>query len=288
MYHLIVNPVAGHGAPARVLRRVETELAARALPYRVYYTDRPGHACELARGIAQAEPDARVVSLGGDGTLCEVAGGLCGSGAVLVIVPCGTGNDFVRTLKLPAEPLEALRAQLSGRVRAIDCGEINGRCFLNVSGTGFDIEVLLQADRFKSRFRGLAAYMLGLIAALRRFRPVPAALIIDGKRLEGAYTIIEVANGQYIGGGMRTAPGADLRDGLFDVVYVEALSRLQILRFLPKFIAGRHLQLPTVHVRRAREVRIEAENMILNVDGELLPVPGAHYRILPGQVNICM
>jgi diacylglycerol kinase family enzyme len=127
--------------------------------------DRPDraarHATEIARAAAEGEEEARLVVLGGDGTFNEVANGLGGTRAVMYFVSCGTGNDFVKALGLPKDPIEALKLQLSSSVREIDAGLINGRLFLNVSGTGFDIEVLRQTERFRARFKGLLAYLLG-------------------------------------------------------------------------------------------------------------------------------
>lgn len=287
MHHLILNPTAGHGKAQRVRNQIESELSTRNLPFVTLCTACPGHATQLARSIIQKDPKACIVAMGGDGTLCETANGLFGSSAVLMMVPCGTGNDFIRTLGLPSDPLEAFRVQLDSPMRTIDCGQMNDDLFLNVSGTGFDIEVLVQTERFKKYLRGLGAYLMGLFSAIRRFDPVKAKLTIDGVCTEGRFTIIEVANGQYFGSGMRVAPNADPSDGLFDVVYVDAVPRLRIPPLLPKFISGKHVTLPIAHVIRAREILIEAPRMVINMDGELRSVNRAHYRMLAGQLNIC-
>ena len=286
MYHLIVNPTAGNGRTLKVCRQVEEELKKKGLPFRTLRTEHPGHATEIVRDIVSGEEEARLIVLGGDGTLNEAANGLTGTNAILYIVSCGTGNDFIKALGLPKDPIEALRLQLASAPRFIDAGMLNDRMFLNVSGTGFDIEVLRQTLRFRDHFKGLFAYILGLLAALRRFRPVEARVTVDGLTFEAKLTIIEAANGRYIGGGMLVAPEADPADGLFDVVYVDAVSRWTILQLLPRFVTGKFVSLPVTHSLRAREVTIESSGMTINLDGELLPVERAHYRILPGGLRI--
>ena len=286
MYHLIVNPVAGNGRSLKACVRVEAELKRRGLAYRIVRTQRPGHATEIARAIAAGEDGARLAILGGDGTFNEAANGLTGSNAVLYFVSCGTGNDFVKALGLPKDPVEALKIQLDASPRAIDAGFINDRLFLNVSGTGFDIEVLRQTQRFRARFKGLTAYLLGLFAALSRFTPVEATVTAGGRTFQARLTIFEVANGRYYGGGMLVAPEADPSDGLFDVVYVDAVDRRRILKLLPLFVNGRFISLPITHTLRAEEVVIESPGMTVNLDGELLRTDRAHYRILPGGLRI--
>lgn len=286
MYHLIVNPVAGGGRSLAVARKLEAVLTGRGLPFRTIETLRPGHATELARELAERESRARAICVGGDGTLREVAEGLCGSAVTLYIASCGTGNDFIKALGLPKDPLAAFLLQLQSEPRAIDLVRMNETLFLNVSGTGFDILVLRETERFKARFRGLFAYLLGLLSALRKFEPFDARLEIDGREVEARLTIVSVANGQYIGGGMRVSPQADPGDGLIDVTYVEAVSRLRILTLLPRFIDGSYLRLPIAHAARAASVRILSDEMIVQLDGELRCVPRAEYQILPGALRV--
>jgi YegS/Rv2252/BmrU family lipid kinase len=283
---MIVNPAAGGGRTLKVSRLVEKELKKRSLPFRITRTERPGHATQIARDIASGEPEARLVVVGGDGTFNEAANGLTGTDAILYFVSCGTGNDFVKALNLPKDPLAALRIQLESAPRNIDAGMVNDRLFLNVSGTGFDIEVLRQTQRFRTRFKGLLAYLLGLVAALRSFHPVEAVITMAGSTFQAKMTIFEVANGRYIGGGMLVAPHANPSDGLFDVVYADAVDRRQILKLLPQFVNGKFITLPIAHTLRAQEIVIESPGMTINLDGELQKMDRAHYRLLPGGLRI--
>jgi diacylglycerol kinase (ATP) len=286
LYHVIINPTAGNGRALKARGKVEAELHKRGLSFQTSITKRPGHATELARRIASEESEPRVVVVGGDGSFNEVANGLVGSQAVMYFVSCGTGNDYVRVLNLPKDPVEAFALQLGSSVRSVDAGLINDRLFLNVSGTGFDIEVLRQMRAFSARFRGLICYLLGLISALRLFKPIEARITLDGRTFTQKLTIFEVANGRYFGGGMMVSPLSDPADGLFDIVYVDAVSRWQILRLLPMFVTGKFLSLPITHHLRAKEVVIESPGMTIELDGELVAVDRAHYRIVPGGLRI--
>ena len=286
MLHLIANESAGSGAGAAALREIRAFLDGRGIPFRVDCTAKSGDAAALA-DAAWLSGDRELVCVGGDGTVFEIVNGLAGRFAALYFVPCGTGNDFVKMLGLPKGPAEALRAQLEGEKRAIDVGRLNEYYFLNVSGSGFDVEVLRQAARFKRLGGGLLPYLLGCFAALRRFRPLSVELTVDGEPARRRdVTIFSVGNGRYIGGGMLAVPHAEIGDGLFDLVVADGMGRLSVLRLLGKFISGRHTELPMVHERRAREVTVRCPGMVADIDGELVQMDEARYSILPGALEV--
>ena len=286
MLYIIANETAGSGTGAHALRNVRAYLDGEGIPYRCRITGGPGDASRFAEDALQ-NGCREIVCLGGDGTIFETVNGLNGRFATLYFVPCGTGNDFVRMLPLPKDPLEALKIQLHGVPRRIDVGRVNEFHFLNVSGSGFDAEVLRQASRFKRLGKGLISYLMGIFVTLHRFRPLPVEMIVDGKPMEKReVTLISVGNGSYFGGGMKAVPHARIDDGLFDLVYVDKIGRLDILKLLAKFISGRHVDLPCTHEMRCRELILRSPGMTVNMDGELTPTDEARYQILPGALEI--
>lgn len=110
MLTLVVNPIAGNGLAQRTHERVRALLESRGIEYRSFVTQAPGDAEALCRNLAQDGAEA-VAVLGGDGTLNEVVNGLALSDVTCLLVPCGTGNDFAKAMRLPKEPLAALEAQ---------------------------------------------------------------------------------------------------------------------------------------------------------------------------------
>lgn len=289
MLMMIVNPTAGSGRPVAAAEGVCRLLDEYAIPWRLEKTRFAGHATELARQAAVNGYDG-IVGVGGDGTLSEIVNGLTQRPLPLYLVPCGTGNDFARFLKLPSDPVEAMRAQLnSSKGGALDIGLVNGKAFLNVAGTGFDVEVLRQTARFKRLGRGLVPYLLGVCAALRHFKPLEAELTLeDGSTIRESLTIIAFANGQYIGGGMRVAPRADPADGMLDVVSVRRVPRFLIALLLPTFITGSFIRLPVSTVRRCRHIVLRSQGMTLQLDGELHDMDCADIRLLPGHLPVSL
>ena len=131
---VIVNPAAGRGKVGRLSGAILK--AARAEGARAFLTEGPGHATELAQ---RAPEGARVVAVGGDGTVHEVLKGLAGTGKVLGVVPIGSGNDFARMLGLLGLPWpQALELALHAPEEAVDLGWVNGEPFGASLGIGFD------------------------------------------------------------------------------------------------------------------------------------------------------
>lgn len=288
MFGIIFNPASGGGKSAALADQIGAIISRRNGTYRMFQTKCAGDGGNQARKALEAGCDA-VVCIGGDGTLSEVVQSVARSGIPLYIVPAGTGNDFARMLKLPKDPIKAFCLQLDGEPKKIDCGSINGKAFLNVSGSGFDVEVLRKTEELKSMYSGGKAYSKAVLAVLGSYQAFEADVSIDDGAFEKKQcTIIEVANGRYIGGGMSVAPHACFDDGLFDVVVVDRVPRRAIPFLLPLFKLGLHVYLPVAQVIRAKNVIIRRKGMTANIDGRLESMDEARFSMLPGALTVMM
>ena len=286
MFGIIVNPVSGGGKHRNLAEVVGEIIKQRGESWRLFETQCVGDATNQTQQAIACGCDS-LVCIGGDGTLSEVVQAAAGSGKTLYLVPCGTGNDFARVLKLPKDPKEAFIRQLDGEGTAIDCGSVNGRAFINVSGSGFDVEVLRKTEELKSVYPGGTAYRKAVMAVLSSYRAFETEISIDGEAFtHHQATIVEIANGKYFGGGMMFAPAASFRDGLFDVVMVKRVPRGLIPFLLPLFILGIHIYLPVASVVRAKSIVMRAKNMVVNIDGRLEEMDEVRYEMLQGALNV--
>ena len=294
----IVNPVAGAGKTGRKWPQVMELLKSIGLHFEHDLTEAPGHAIELAKSAARKGYEL-VVSVGGDGTINEVVNGLYDSGnlgdVTLGIISMGTGGDYVRTVGIPRVYQEACQCLKSPRKLAVDLGAVeymsNGkmvkRLFVNFAGLGFDAEIVRRTTQEFKALGGTASYLMGLFTTLLCYKNKEISLVVDGEAVVKRICTVLMNNGKYGGGGMLTAPDADIADGFLDVVIIGDLSKPDLLWSLPRIYKGTHLTHPKVTIKRAREVEIRsARPLPLQADGELLGEVPARFHILPAALNI--
>ncbi len=287
MEHLfIVNPAAGKGAANAMAEHIRHRFENTALNWRILKTWGPGHATILAREAVANQPDIHVYSVGGDGTLNEIVNGLALTEAPLGILPCGTGNDSIRSLTDVHDPVLLLEALIDARVEKTDLGRLNDRWFLNIASAGFDAEVVIRTNRYKKLplVPGSLAYVMGVLTALiqRNLHEVTITLN-DGEPEKDILLLAAFANGRFYGGGMQPVPSADLRDGLLNVCRVSPLSRMRILKFFPKFIKGQHGTMEEVRFDTFTRLLLESEQpLAVNIDGELSTETRVEVTIHPG------
>jgi diacylglycerol kinase (ATP) len=286
MIYVVCNPTAGNGLGKRVGEKINAALDGRSIAYTSLYTRYPGHARELAAQAA-AEGADTVLAIGGDGTAGEAAAGLAGTKTALGIIPAGTGNDFIKTIGIPGQPLKALEHILACPARPTDMGRINDRLFLNVSGAGFDVCVLEYVLKAKRYMRGLLPYLYGVIRTILSFTPVELTYQIDDNPpVTGRMLLCAAANGRIIGGGIPIAPNAFVDDGLFDVILVRAIPRPRMVRYLPGLLKGKVLTFPETSACRCGKIALSAPGMRMNVDGEICDIPSAVLTLEKGVLLI--
>src|SRR5947209_2603250 len=257
MLSLIVNPSAGGGRAGRALDGVGEALLRMGLEHHVERTRSLEHACELAR--AAATDGETAVAFGGDGLVGAVAGALHGRDGVLGILPGGRGNDFARVLGIPLEPVAACEVLAAGRTTRLDLGEIGDRTFIGIASCGFDSDANRIANETRV-VRGNLVYAYAALRALAAWKPARFELILDGQRehVVTGYSVGACNNKAY-GGGMYAAPGAELDDGLLDVVTCADMPKRRFLTsVLPKLFDGTHVNLPEIMVLGSSEVTIAA------------------------------
>jgi diacylglycerol kinase (ATP) len=309
---LLVNPAAGRGRAAVLARYVADRLRADGDEPRILVSrDAQDAAAEARRAVA--EPVDALVAVGGDGLVNIALQAAAGTGVPLGVVPAGTGNDVARMLGVPlgrklaaAAAVDVLR---TGRVRRIDAGrvcridadhvrgadagpagpldpgEVGERWFLSVLSSGFDSQVNERASRI-SWPGGRTRYHVAIAAELRRFRPVPYQITLDGEELRTDAMLVAVGNSQCYGGGLRVCPGADVADGLFDITIVTPVSTLTFLRLFPSVFQGHHVRHPAVLTRRAQRITLSAAGITAYADGEPVGSLPVTAEVVPQAVSV--
>jgi YegS/Rv2252/BmrU family lipid kinase len=249
----------------------------------------PGHLAQAARESA----GSLFVVVGGDGTVNEAVNGVAGTGAEIAVLPCGTGQDFGRTHRIPSSFEDAVRVALGGETRTIDLGRVEledgaSRFFANVGSAGMSGAVARRANAMTKALGGRTTFFYALTREFLAWRNTQVVVELDGDvRREGALHDVIVANGRYHGGGMKLAPDAGQDDGLFDVVLIGDVTKLDFLTTAPKLYSGRYLSHPKVELLRSSAATIDAaEPLPLEVDGEPIGTTPARFEIVPSALRL--
>jgi diacylglycerol kinase (ATP) len=292
---VILNPYAGNWTGARRANDVRSALLAAGVKHDLVFTERPGHAVELAWRAPDEGYDT-VVAVGGDGTVNEVVNGLARAAQVdkpgiigtLGIIPIGTGNDFAEMSGIPLNLTEASRRLALGQTRLIDIGRVNDRFFSNECGVGFEAQVAIEAQRLK-RLRRFLVYLVAVFRALFRYRQPTMTVKWDSGEVTQRILMVSAGNGRRAGGGFYLTPEAKFDDGLLDYMYADALSRPEILRLLPKAMNGTHIYDPAAHLGRTTRLTITSTVPVpVHCDGEILTAEAQQVdiEVLPARLRL--
>jgi YegS/Rv2252/BmrU family lipid kinase len=263
----IFNPRSGHNARnPHLLERARAFIVENRLDAEVVLTERPRHATELARRAVD-EGCGLVVAIGGDGTLNETAAALTGTETALGLIPCGSGNGLGRHLGIPGPGRGAFRTLLSGAVRTIDTGVVNGHPFFNAMGVGFDADLSARFNRLARR--GLAAYADTTLRMIFAYRPETYTIRSEDAHLETRAFIVAVANSDQYGNDCFIAPGARVDDGLLDLTVLNPPGVLGALPLLPRlFTKTLDGSRSATRLRGARFEIVRSAPGLVHTDGE--------------------
>ncbi len=275
-----INPAAGSEAVSQLKALGE-----------VYTSEHPGDTERKIREILQETPRTHLVVFGGDGTVHEAVNGImaadCGETAVFSVIPAGTGNDFVRNFSEHRSLHE---------IDLVRCGD---RYTANMVNIGFDCAAAERAASLKRYplLGGSMAYVAGVVVTLLHKMgqnlKITAETADGPVTAEGEFLLCAAANGAYCGGGFKGAAAADLKDGFFDLMIVNKISRPKFLTLVSHYKTGSHVtQDARVHPKfqkilryhRCTEAVIEGFDRLC-LDGEIVRQSSVSLSIVPRAVR---
>jgi diacylglycerol kinase (ATP) len=292
-----INPSARFGASRGVGPAVVEQL--RALGHEVTSLSEPDFASlKAAASIAlDSRPDALVV-VGGDGMVSLGVNLVARTGVPLGIIPSGTGNDMARGLCIPVGDPTAATAMLIEALerepRVIDAGLVtrggdsgggDATWFACVLSAGFDALCNERANRMRWP-KGKSRYTIALLLELFTLKPIRYRLTLDDEVVELDGILAAVGNNTSFGGGMYITPTASLDDGLLDVITLDKVGRIALLRLFPQIFTGAHVTDNRVTLKQAKRIRIEADAVVAYADGERIgPLP-IDIEVVPGALLV--
>ena len=285
--YVIFNPAAGSVANVDAVRAQLQRLD----PVALRLTRRRGDAEKFAREAIRKKCDS-IVTAGGDGTLNEVINGIArrASKVCIGLVPLGTGNDYARSLGLPATVDENIDILLSAQTTPIDLVRVESdrtRYFVNVSAGGFSGIVDEKLTPEIKHTWGPLAYIRSAAAALPELHAYRTDLVFDDEeRLSVELYNVVIGNGRFVAGGLPIAPDADLSDGLLDVVVIPRRPAAEMALLAAEIVLGKHLSSNAIIFRRAKKIAVRSRpGMWFNVDGELVGNEPAVFQVVSRGLN---
>lgn len=277
MKHIfIVNPTSGGGKALKIVQNINKVCMEKGFEYEILFTEKAGDATKIAKKYRFSQNI--IYSVGGDGTLNEVVNGIVGSKNMLGVIPCGSGNDFYKTLELIDDPLPL-----------IDVGKVNNKYFINIVSIGIDAEVADNVSKMKKiKIPTSQIYNASIVYTFFKYRFKNIDVEIDENNIrKGKCTILTVCNGRVYGGGYKIAPEALLNDGYFDVYFVDKIQKPLIPRIISMLKKGTHESHKNVHKSKATKIKFKCRyDLICNVDGEIIVDNKFNIKLLKGALLI--
>ena len=261
----------------------------------IYETTAVGDATRFISEYIKEKGAARFISCGGDGTLCEIVNGIAGNGACEVgVIPMGTGNDFCRNFSCDFSDIsgqisgESEKCDIMHYTTTVNGEEKSGYC-VNMFNIGFDCNVadLTNTLKKKSFLGGSFAYFASILINLVKKKGANLKIELDGlERHNGKLLLTSLANGCYCGGGIKSNPLAETRDGKININIIKNVSRLRFISLLPSYMKG------TVMKRKGVEKIIVSEkcssvtitpkngNIRICIDGEITNAGKTEFKII--------
>lgn len=285
---VIINPLSGT-LPTAQKEALRTFIVAEAdrqlFQPEIVTTTHAGHATELATQAAQ-RGIRRILVMGGDGTINEVARALRRTATALGIVPMGSGNGLARHLGLPMNPQKAVQRALAGKPVLIDSGELNEHPFFCTAGLGFEAYV---AHEFAQQpIRGLQTYIKTAYRAFWSYRP--AEYVVDGKKTGPLFSLTAANAGQF-GNNAWIAPTANIADGKLELCQIKLFpARMATVLGWQLFRKSLNKS-PYWSGRSVTESTIQSNvSLLAHADGEPLTLPGdtCTVRVLPASLLVLL
>ena len=292
-WFLIVNPSAGNTNFRKSWICIQSLLKTKEIFFSFAFTQYTKHELVLVdEAIKQGYRN--FISVGGDGTLHHVVNGIMmqrytkTSNIKLGVIPLGTGNDWIRTYKIPNSIEKAINVIINNTVIFQDIGCItlaSGKkeYFNNLAGIGYDGYVVKNLKYLKKI--GSIAFLLSGLYSLLSYRKKKYSITIGDETLKEECLMIIFGICKYSGGGLRVTKYPNPTDGLLDITIVKKFSFFNLLFNLPKLYNGNIVNHKKVDNYKVKELNIINDNSIIEADGEIVGTGSLKVHIIPNAIQ---
>ena len=282
----IINPSAGNGSAVKKWEKIKGYLKEKQVSFVPLFINEAGTTIEKTKeGIRKGF--RRLLVIGGDGTLNEVINAVMSQSEVpttefvIGMMPVGTGNDWCRMHKIPANDVERVSEIIRAEKMMLhDIGKVvyqtdegkQERHFINNAGIGYDAMVVKKAnDQKKQGISNRFSYFLNVLTVLFSYECYNVHIKIEGEEYYSKMFSMNVGICKYKGAGMLLVPYAISDDGLLEFTAIRNVSKWKIIMSLNKLYDGSIVKLPEILSMQSEKIDIDSDQkMPIEVDGEVL------------------
>ena len=272
--HFILNPISNNKKSAQQFLEVEKFLKKSKCKFFVHETKYPQHAVKIVKSTTSKNKPVHIISVGGDGTLCDVLNGISDfKNTYLSVLPFGSGNDFALNFNEISQTnqIDNIKRIIKQKSTHIDFMEVNNkiRC-INAIGAGIVPNVIKKYLSYK-HFSQKAKYLLATISKSLFFTVHNIKYSVDkGKTWKGNKTIsLSIGNGQSVGGGLKLIPNASVNDGYITVSLIKKFNRLLTIHNLRKIMKDKTTKIKTYQGFKCKELLVKLDTKLYDIDGNI-------------------
>ncbi|MDQ4013145.1 MAG: diacylglycerol kinase family lipid kinase [Thermoproteota archaeon] len=325
---LVVNPNSCSGLTGKGWDDLYSEIKeALGTSVEVALTKKPGDGTILTRQFLK-QGFKKVVAIGGDGTLNEVANGFfeepvgihsnkinggpaefrhlkaINPDAIMGVVPTGTRNVLAKSLGLPEGVANCCKRFQLGKPKKMDVIyatvtsqedhlSMTSRIFLNAAEMGVAGEIIERSKKVRQVVNSrIVSTITSIAATLPTYQSNECKISIgnNGKKFAIKMTMAVVANGQFLGGGFKVAPHANMSDGLLDLVILKDSGSLKMIDELINMKDGDYKEEDNITYRQTTKLSLisKERDVTVTVDGEPIGILPATFEVIPHPLTVKM
>lgn len=298
-WHVFLNSNSFGKQENETERRLQHKLESANINYTLHISQSKEEDINTIQKLCK-NGNRHFVVVGGDGSLNFFINAVMKSGIdshelYIALFPLGTGNDWARSHHLKSD-FNVLEDFLYGHFVNHDIGVVDitssdnsdRKYFVNIAGFGFDAQIIknTKENEYKNRSQ---MYLLSLLKTLVTYKSQQVCIHIDNQTIDKKIYTIAVGLNKFNGNGMKQCPGAICDDGLFEVVIIDDVSPMQVVKNVKNLFSGTHLQKMKhlVSVFNTNKLVIESKKEFYGeVEGEMLPQGKYSIDLLPKAIHL--
>lgn len=273
---VIYNKKAGGGKASNHIEEIKNLFQKHNINAEIKFTKYIEHAVELVKN-EDLTKFKTIITVGGDGTFYESLNGYFQNENKVeinfAVLPIGTGNSLSRDIYEKEYSFDKYIEIISkSKAKSFDIAKFKTEgkemYYANTLGFGFTSDVVVTASKFK--FLGKFAYTIGVLYRTLMLSTYKMKITVDDETFNMQNVLVAISNSRYTGGNYLMAPNAKLNDGKLDLIILNKLSRINLLKTFMKIFSGEHVNTKFVKTMQAKKISIEtSKTQILSPDGEL-------------------